>query len=116
MNGKIQCFYCVFMQLMLACRYRLISTFGRSTIRKFHNNVLAMKKLAGCDFEDLFQVCNILLSSIFSCNSSGCKCIMPCFEGLLLQSCEKTTLDLLFTLVTWHALAKLRLHTTSFLS
>lgn len=41
---------------------------------------------------------------------------MPCFEGIFPRSCEKTILDLLFMLATWHALAKLRLHTTSSLS
>lgn len=36
--------------------YRLISAFGRSTIRKFSSDVSAMKKLAARDFEDLLQV------------------------------------------------------------
>ena len=31
-------------------------TFGRGTIRRFHTNASAMKKLAGRDFEDLLQV------------------------------------------------------------
>ena len=31
-------------------------TFGRSTIRRFHANVSAMKKLAARDFEDILQV------------------------------------------------------------
>jgi hypothetical protein len=76
-----------------------------------------MKKLAGFNFEDLLQVCsNVLLSSISQCNGFECKCAMPCFEGLFPQSYEKTILDLLFMLATWHALAKLRLHTTSSLS
>ena len=57
-------FYYAFTQLILACRYRSISAFGRSTIRKFSNDVSAMKKLAGRDFEDLLQVCNVWLSSI----------------------------------------------------
>ena len=38
---------------------------------------------------------------------------MPCFEGLFPKPCEKTILDLLFMLATWHALAKFRLQTTS---
>ena len=37
-------------------RFRKISTFGRSTIRPFHNNVSAQKKLAVRDYEDLLQV------------------------------------------------------------
>jgi hypothetical protein len=44
------------------------------------------------------------------------KCAMPCFEGLFPQPCEKTIQDLLFMLATWHALAKLRMHTSSSLS
>ena len=39
-------------------RYRNIPPFGRSTIRRFHNNASQMKKLAGRDFEDLLQVWN----------------------------------------------------------
>ena len=116
MNGEIRRFYYVFTRLMSACRYRLISAFGRGTIRNFSNDVSAMKKLAGRDFEDLLQVCNVLLFSVSPCNSSGCKCAMPCFEGLFPHLCEKTILDLLFMLATWHALAKLHLHTTSSLS
>ena len=42
--------------LILYSSYRLISAFGRSTIRKFSSDVSAMKKLAGRDFEDLLQV------------------------------------------------------------
>ena len=30
--------------------------FGRFTIRRFHNNVSEMKKLAARDFEDILQV------------------------------------------------------------
>ncbi|KAJ8593117.1 hypothetical protein M405DRAFT_714071, partial [Rhizopogon salebrosus TDB-379] len=37
-------------------RYRNVPTFGRGTIRRFHKNASAMKKLAGRDFEDLSQV------------------------------------------------------------
>jgi len=37
-------------------RYRRIPTFGRGTIRRFHENASAMKKLAARDFEDLLQV------------------------------------------------------------
>jgi hypothetical protein len=42
--------------LIFSDRYRNVPTFGRSTIRKFHNNASAMKKLAARDFEDLLQV------------------------------------------------------------
>ncbi len=37
-------------------RYRLIPTFGRSTIRRVSENTSALKKLAGRDFEDYLQV------------------------------------------------------------
>ncbi|KIO04949.1 hypothetical protein M404DRAFT_142276, partial [Pisolithus tinctorius Marx 270] len=74
-------------------RYRQVPTFGRDTIRKFSNNASAMKKLAARDFEDLLQ------------------CSIPIFEGLLPPPYNDTTMDLLFELVTWHALAKLWLHT-----
>ncbi|KAF8815986.1 hypothetical protein BYT27DRAFT_7185715 [Phlegmacium glaucopus] len=46
-------------------RYCHVPTFGRGTIRRFHNNASAMKKLAGRDFEDLLQ------------------CSLPVFEHLL---------------------------------
>lgn len=36
---------------------------------------------------------------------------MPAFEALLEEKHNKVVLDLLFTLATWHAFAKLRLHT-----
>ena len=55
-----------------------------------------MTKLATCDFEDLLQVCSI-----------------PVFEELLSSPHDHIVLDLLFILCTWHASAKLRLHTTS---
>ncbi|KDQ25344.1 hypothetical protein PLEOSDRAFT_1106287 [Pleurotus ostreatus PC15] len=74
-------------------RFRKVPTFGRTTIRRFHNNAAAMKKLAGRDFEDLLQ------------------CAIPVFKGLLPAPHDKILLDLLFILAEWHALAKLRMHT-----
>ncbi|KAG6895033.1 hypothetical protein C0992_003455 [Termitomyces sp. T32_za158] len=74
-------------------RYRMVPTFGRSTIRRFSDNASAMKKLAAHNYEDLLQ------------------CSMPVFEGLLEEPYNGIVLDLLFTLAEWHALAKLRLHT-----
>ncbi|KAJ8691002.1 hypothetical protein PTI98_010618 [Pleurotus ostreatus] len=41
------------------------------------------------------------------------QCSIPAFEGLLPAPHDKVVIDLLFTLSTWHALAKLRLHTDS---
>ncbi|KIJ07144.1 hypothetical protein PAXINDRAFT_90871 [Paxillus involutus ATCC 200175] len=79
-------------------RYRSVKTFGRGTIRRFHKNVSAMKRLAARDFEDLLQ------------------CAIPTFEGLLPDPHNKVLLDLLFDLSTWHAFAKLRMHTDDTLS
>jgi len=36
---------------------------------------------------------------------------MPCLEGLLPEPHNTTVLDLIFLLATWHALAKLNIHT-----
>ncbi|KAG1881248.1 hypothetical protein F4604DRAFT_1578049 [Suillus subluteus] len=74
-------------------RYRQVPTFGRGTIRHFHTNASAMKRLAARDFEDLLQ------------------CAIPVFEGLLPPNHDKIVLDLLFDLATWHAYVKLRMHT-----
>jgi hypothetical protein len=41
------------------------------------------------------------------------QCAIPVFEGLLRKEHDKTVLDLLFELGTWHMLASLRLHTDS---
>ena len=67
-----------------------------------------MKKLAAQDFEDILQVRSRLavvqLTHIF-------QCIIPVIEGLLPRKDEEVVLDLVFILSTWHAYAKLRLHT-----
>ncbi|KAH9932168.1 hypothetical protein B0H21DRAFT_867145 [Amylocystis lapponica] len=73
-------------------RYRQVPTFGRDTIRRFNNNASGMKKLAARDFEDLLQ------------------CALPVFEILLPYDDDTVILNLLFDLATWHAYAKLRLH------
>ncbi|KAJ7651841.1 hypothetical protein B0H17DRAFT_900963, partial [Mycena rosella] len=75
--------------------FRQMPTFGRSTIRCFHANVSEMKKLAARDFEDILQ------------------CLMPALEGLLPEPHNTILLDLWFTLATWHAYAKLRMHSSS---
>ncbi|KAF7359835.1 hypothetical protein MVEN_00708900 [Mycena venus] len=75
-------------------RYRQVPTFGQATIRRFTNNASAMKKLAARNFEDLLQ------------------CALPVFEELFGEEHDGVILDLLFTLAYWHALAKLRLHTS----
>ncbi|KAI0631039.1 hypothetical protein C8Q77DRAFT_1062570, partial [Trametes polyzona] len=73
-------------------------TFGRGTIRKFGSNVAALKKLAARDFEDMLQVS------------------IPVFEGLLPAPFDGYVRHLLFRLATFHALAKLRLHSDTTLS
>ncbi|KAA1477321.1 hypothetical protein DENSPDRAFT_828693 [Dentipellis sp. KUC8613] len=45
----------------LNTRYRSVPRFGSSTIRPFSNDAAAMKKLAARDFEDLLQVCSLLI-------------------------------------------------------
>jgi hypothetical protein len=57
-----------------------------------------MKKLTGRDFEDILQ------------------CAIPVFEGLFPAPHDQLIMDLLFTLATWHACAKLRLHMESTLT
>ena len=39
------------------------------------------------------------------------QCVIPVFEGLLPEAHNTIIINLLYTLATWHALAKLRLHT-----
>lgn len=94
-------------------RFRQVPTFGRGTIRRFGNNVSAMKKLAGRDFEDILQVSpkTILFISPDQSISSHLQCIIPVVEGLLPDVHNDIVLDLLFELATWHAFAKLRIHT-----
>jgi hypothetical protein len=41
------------------------------------------------------------------------KCAMPAFEGLFPEPHESIIQHLLFTMASWHALAKLRMHTDS---
>ncbi|KAJ8088296.1 hypothetical protein PM082_022368 [Marasmius tenuissimus] len=76
----------------LNVRFRQVPRFGRDTIRKFSNNVSAMKQMAARDFEDILQ------------------CSIPVFEGLV-PDYDNIILNLLYDLATWHAYAKLRLHT-----
>ncbi|KAG5633788.1 hypothetical protein H0H81_005269, partial [Sphagnurus paluster] len=37
------------------CRYQQVPTFGRSTIRRFSDNVAGLKKPAARNYEDLLQ-------------------------------------------------------------
>jgi hypothetical protein len=54
---------CVFSKILMlvidssfVIRFRLVPTFGRSTIRRFTANASEMKKLAARNYEDLLQV------------------------------------------------------------
>ena len=54
-------------------RFRLVPTFGRSTIRHFSSNASEMKKLAARNYEDLLQVrmqltCTTQLTTLLVCN------------------------------------------------
>jgi hypothetical protein len=69
-----------------------------------------MKKLAARDFEDLLQVVLFSLLSYFLIYIFS-QCAIPVFEGLLPSEHDCIVHTLLFELATWHALAKLRLHT-----
>ncbi|RDB29364.1 hypothetical protein Hypma_014985 [Hypsizygus marmoreus] len=79
-------------------RFRAVPTFGRSTVRRFSDDVSALKKLAARNFEDLLQ------------------CAIPVFEGLLPEPYNGEILSLLWTCAEWHTLAKLRLHTEATLN
>ncbi|KAI0027619.1 hypothetical protein K488DRAFT_60899 [Vararia minispora EC-137] len=74
-------------------RFRQISTFGASTIRRFAHNISDLKKLAARDFEDILQCC------------------IPCFKGLLPEPHDQFVSDLLYLSAYWHSLAKLRAQT-----
>ncbi|KAG1835330.1 hypothetical protein DFJ58DRAFT_670434 [Suillus subalutaceus] len=52
-----------------------------------------MKKMAARDFDDILQ------------------CAIPVFDGLLPEPHNRNVLTLLSTCASWHALAKLRMHT-----
>jgi hypothetical protein len=93
LNRRLRIMYPLCILPDITHRYRQVPTFGRDTIRRFSTNASAMKKLAGRDFEDLLQ------------------CGIPVFEGLLPAPHDELLADLLFTLASWHACAKLRLHT-----
>ncbi len=69
-----------------------------------------MKKLAARDYEDLLQV-GLPLFDVRPRFIDNGKCAIPVFEGLLPAPHHRIILDLLYELATWHALAKLRLHT-----
>lgn len=100
-------------------RFRQVPTFGRFTIRRFHNNVSEMKKLAARDFEDILQVRTLITltnSSMHRHKFRFNQCSIPAFEGLLPEPFNGMLLRLLYKTAEWHALAKLRLHTEATLN
>ena len=78
-NELLDCHRCL---LTFPIRYQQISTFGQDTIRHFHKNASAMKRLGTRDFEDLLQVhpfpSLIKLSKILTVYY---KCAIPVFEA-----------------------------------
>jgi len=42
--------------ILIPCRFRWVPTFGRGVIRRFHNNVSELKKLAGRDNAAILEV------------------------------------------------------------
>ncbi|KAI0666052.1 hypothetical protein C8Q78DRAFT_985227 [Trametes maxima] len=82
----------------LNARFAQVPTFGRDAIRRFGDEVSALKKMAAHNYEDLIQ------------------CAIPVFEGLLRPAHDRKVQKLLFRLAVFHALAKLRLHTDTTLS
>ncbi|CAE6538191.1 unnamed protein product [Rhizoctonia solani] len=79
-------------------RFRQVPTFCNSTIRKFSDDVASLSRLAARDFEDILQCC------------------IPVFKGLLPEPLDTQVQRLLFTFAYWHALAKLRQHTSTTLA
>jgi hypothetical protein len=86
-------------------------TFGNDTIRRLPGNISDMSKLAARDYEDVLQVS---LHHWHKTRLIGLQCSIPAFEGLFPHDEDnKIVGDLIFLLSTWHAYAKLRLHTES---
>jgi len=96
-------------------RFRQVPTFGRFTIRRFHNNVSEMKRLAARDFEDILQAGLTPHYGIAQVTDEvlGRQCSIPVFEGLLPEPFNGMLLRLLYKTAEWHALAKLQMHTDS---
>jgi hypothetical protein len=72
-------------------RFREIPPFGRDGVRKTRSNRSESKKMTAYDYDML-------------------QCAIPVFDDLLPELHNMHVLKLLFDLVHWHALAKLRMH------
>ena len=68
--------------------------------------------MQGHDYENIIQV-SILHCLTHNVANVWVQCIMPCIDGLLPEPHNTKVLSMLFVLGTWHALAKLRMHTDS---
>ncbi|THU89276.1 hypothetical protein K435DRAFT_865459 [Dendrothele bispora CBS 962.96] len=79
-------------------KFRWVPTFGQGIIRRFHNNVSDMKKLAGHDITSILE------------------CLMPVLEGLLPGHHNADILNITFDCLVWNSHVKLRMHTDSTLA
>ena len=89
--------------------FRMVAAFG-DKIRRFEGNVSDMKRLAGHDFEDILQV-HGRVSVMGVLLTMKTQCIIPCIEGLFKEPHNSSVIELLYIFATWHALAKLHIHT-----
>ncbi|KAG8723471.1 hypothetical protein FRC09_003185 [Ceratobasidium sp. 395] len=80
---------------MLNRRVRSIPNFPPTAIRHFPTDISEMRHLAAHDYEDLLQ------------------CSIPCFEGIFSGQHDTDVRVIIFTMAQWHALGKLRMHTSS---
>ena len=65
--------------------------------------------MAAHDFEDLLQVCFVIMLAFSMLTRPG-QCAIPVFDGLLPEPHNQAVMKLLFVMAHWHALAKLRMH------
>lgn len=63
-----------------------------------------------------YIACLLILCALLISSTTFLQCILPVIEGLLPPPHNKIVLDTIFQLATWHALAKLRLHSESTLT
>ena len=91
-------------------RFHSVPTFTRDTIRRLPGNVSELSQLAARDYEDILQVCDPRHSSMTP-SLIDHECSIPAFDGLFYEEDNRSISELLFLLSTWHACAKLRLHT-----
>lgn len=62
------------------CRYRLVPTFGRDTIRRFRANTSDLKHMAARDFEDFLQVSMTSVSNCFLLMCMICRPLSLCLR------------------------------------